>query len=63
MTAGQQFLTYSAERSMMFRMKIGEMALQCFEHLMSEYVTFPSTFLALIELQAADKKDMRGYAL
>eukprot|EP00544_Gedaniella_sp_CCMP2646_P011994 CAMPEP_0202490580 /NCGR_PEP_ID=MMETSP1361-20130828/7943_1 /ASSEMBLY_ACC=CAM_ASM_000849 /TAXON_ID=210615 /ORGANISM="Staurosira complex sp., Strain CCMP2646" /LENGTH=63 /DNA_ID=CAMNT_0049120491 /DNA_START=420 /DNA_END=611 /DNA_ORIENTATION=- len=63
MTAGQQFLADSAERSMMFRMKIGEMALQCSEHLMSEYVTFPSTLLALIELQAADKKDMRGYAL
>jgi hypothetical protein len=40
MTAGQQFLTDSAERSMIFCMKIGEMALQGFEHLMSEYVRF-----------------------
>jgi hypothetical protein len=63
MTAGQQFLTDSAERSMIFPMKIGEMALQGFEDLISEYVTFPSTLLALTELQAIDEKAIRGFAL
>mmetsp|Transcript_22577 Transcript_22577/g.41054 ORF Transcript_22577/g.41054 Transcript_22577/m.41054 type:complete len:84 (-) Transcript_22577:23-274(-) len=39
MAADQQFLTRSAERSTAFRNKLGEKALQGFEHLMSEYAT------------------------
>jgi hypothetical protein len=44
MAADQQFLTRSAERSTVFRKKLGERALQGFEHLLSEYATFLPTF-------------------
>jgi hypothetical protein len=44
MAADQQFLTRSAERSTVFRKKLGEKALQGIEHLLSEYATFLPTF-------------------
>jgi hypothetical protein len=56
MTADQQFLTRRAEWSTAFRKKLGEKALQGFEHLMSECVTFLSTLLTLTESQAKTRR-------
>jgi hypothetical protein len=60
MTADQQFLTCSAEWSTAFRKKLGEKALQGFEHLMSEYATSLST---LTESEATDEEAICGVAM
>jgi hypothetical protein len=63
MTADQQFLTRRAEWSTAFRKKLGEKALQGFEHLMSECATFLSTLLTLTESQATDEEAICGVAM